>query len=60
MLSTSRQQGFSVGYIPMSEIEAYMRIMRIDDDEEREEFLFLIQAMDAEYVEWASKKTKAK
>lgn len=57
-LSPSRKSGFeSVGFIPLSEIEAYIRIFEISD---KQEFIYLIQAMDSLYVEKIEAKIKSK
>lgn len=56
VLTTSREVGFSIGNIPLSEIEAFCRLAGIEDVEERMEFVSVIQAMDREFVEFHRKK----
>ena len=56
LLTGSRDAGFSLGCIPLSEIEAFCRLARIEDVEERMEFVHIIQAMDREFVEFHRKK----
>ncbi len=38
--------------IRISEIEAYARLMGLDDADEREELVVLVQAMDRAYLAW--------
>jgi hypothetical protein len=58
ILSNSRPVGFAVGHIPLTEIEAYMRITCVDDDDERADLLYFIREMDAEYMSYVEKKSK--
>jgi len=58
-LSSSRQ--WTMGgpaAIPMSEMLAYFNMYGIDDATERDEYLFVLQELDAEYLDHASKKVK--
>ncbi len=52
--------GFGAGAIPLSEIESYFRIFGIDDPFERQDFIEIIGAMDAVYLEWADEDTANK
>ncbi len=56
-LSPSRQIGFAVGAIPVTEIRAYCDLFGI---EEVETFFCLIRALDSAYVECMAKKGKEK
>ena len=59
MLSPSRSSGFNgAGYIPLTEIAAYFEMFGIADIESRQEYLTLIRAMDAEYVEFSHEQNK--
>lgn len=58
VLSSSRQMGFSVGPIPLSEIAAYMEINQIKDYEERKLLLHRIHILDHTYLDWQSGETK--
>ena len=49
-LSTSRQMGFGVGYIPYSEIHSYLNENQIYSTEEREEYFRWIKFIDHLYV----------
>lgn len=51
-LSASRQMGFSVGPIPVSEIAAWCALMEVDD---REAFVGRIRAADAAWLTWQRK-----
>lgn len=54
-LANSRPVGMGLGPIPLSEIEAYVRLFGlVDDDLER--FVHLIHALDAVYLKWANRK----
>jgi len=54
-LAASRNIGMAAGPIPLSEIEAYVRLFGlVDDDLER--FVHLIYAMDGAWLKWANKK----
>ncbi len=50
ILSPSRQIGLGVGAIPLSEIEAYIRLYEITDSEEKEELLYFIREMDGVFL----------
>jgi hypothetical protein len=56
VLSSSRQIGMGIGAIPLTEIEAYMRIYGIEDQEEREDMVYLIGEMDRVFIEYCNKK----
>jgi hypothetical protein len=56
-LTTSRQTGFGMGYIPYSEICSYLTENRIPYPD-REEFLRWIRFIDSEYVSNHNKKQK--
>jgi len=51
-LSSSRSSGFSVGAIPLTEIQAWIEIFEIDD---REVFVKYIRALDNTFLEHHSK-----
>lgn len=55
-LNSSRQAGFSIGSIPLSEIYVYMQIRGIDDPQERLIFLRRIQILDNEYLKITNEK----
>ena len=59
MLSSSRNVGFSLTAIPLSEIKAYCEMFEIEG-EEREEFLYLIRALDDEYLKLSNDKSQAR
>jgi hypothetical protein len=54
-LSTSRQMGFGIGYIPYSEICSYLNENQIESYY-REDYIQWIQLIDSIYVELQSKK----
>lgn len=45
-----------VGAIPLTEIEAYTRIIQLDDPEEIHELIGHIRTMDSVYIEHVNKK----
>jgi len=57
-LNSSRQAGFSVGSIPLSEVYTYMKIRDIDDPQERLIFLRRIQILDNEFLKISSEGKK--
>ncbi len=57
ILSPSRSAGMGVGCIPLTELEAYIRLYEVDDIDR---FLQLIRAMDAEFVEHINKRNQSK
>lgn len=59
-LSNSRPVGFGQGAIPFSEVLAYFQFMNITNVAEQEELLYLIRAMDAEYLDVSAEQQKAK
>jgi hypothetical protein len=44
------QNGFVIARVPLSEIEAVLRLYNVDDPEDREDWLYLITRLDAELV----------
>jgi len=58
-LSTCRPSAFDVGPIPFTAIAEYAKIFGVDDSDFHE-FLFIIRAMDSEYLAESRKKQKAK
>ena len=59
VLSGSRQIGMGVGAIPISEIEAYIHLYGlIDEDIDR--FIKLIAAMDSAYVQHANRRNNGR
>lgn len=56
VLTHSRQVGFGIGAIPLSEIDAYLRLYGIDDPEERDELVFFIREMDMEFLAFHNRK----
>ena len=59
-LSRYRSSGFGVGYIPLTEVCAYMGLVGITERAERDEFMYFITALDDAYLGWHDKKTKTK
>lgn len=55
-LSGARSIGLGPEPIPISEIEAYARLMRLDGADEREELVRLVQAMDRAYLAWRAQR----
>jgi hypothetical protein len=55
-LSPSRRIGMGIGAIPLSEIESYIRIYGIEDQEERENLVYLTGEMDRVFIEYCNKK----
>lgn len=56
-LNPSRQSGMGIGYIPFTEIASYANnIGHIEEDVQ--DFVFVIQAMDSAYVEEVNRKKK--
>lgn len=56
-LSPSRPAGFGVSCIPLTELEAYIRLYEVDDIER---FIQLIRAMDGAFVENVNQKHERK
>lgn len=56
LLNTSRQNGFDVGYIPLTEIEAFCRMFPVIDVPG---FVVIIRHMDRLFVEFHQEKRKA-
>lgn len=56
MLSDSRRVGMQAGAIPLTEIEAYMRMHRITDPDLIDEWIYLVREMDREYIRACSDK----
>jgi hypothetical protein len=60
-LNGSRQMGFmSMGKIPISEIESYLKINEITDLEEKKEYLTWINVMDDVYLDYSHRNDKEK
>jgi len=59
-LSGSRESGFGVNAIKPSEIRSRMDEMEIFDPDDREEFDYLINALDHEFMDHHSKKQETK
>jgi len=57
-LSTSRQMGMGLGYIPYSVIVDYLNEEQIFSVNERDEYRHWIQVIDRIYVELQNEKTK--
>lgn len=60
MLNGSRQTGFGIGYIPLSEIDAYCRIYEIRDLDDIELYVRFIRALDRVWVGHHNAQNKAK
>ena len=56
-VSRAAYQG-CVGYIPLSEIHAYFQMFGITDIEEKQDYLYLIRALDEEYIGYLNKKSE--
>ncbi|MDR1648762.1 MAG: hypothetical protein LBR71_00750 [Synergistaceae bacterium] len=56
MLSRARGAGFAVNPISLSDLLAYLALAGVHNEEERWEYLYFIQEMDAEFLEWVGKK----
>jgi len=54
-LTAGRSQGFAPNPIPMTEIEAWLRVNEITDMEAKQDFVALVRAMDAEWFDWILK-----
>lgn len=59
-LSRRRPVGFSVGAIPVGEIRGWLDEMGVHDRDEREDFLTVIEALDAEFMRVQNEKAKAR
>jgi hypothetical protein len=59
-LSSSRQQGMGIGYIPYSEVSAYLDENEVFELEERHRFRHYIRVIDGVFVEKQSAKIKSK
>lgn len=59
-MEPSRQIGMTLAPIPLSEYLAYFQIFNINDLEEREEIIFIVSELEAEFFEWYQKKYKVK
>ena len=53
-LSSSRQQGFGVGSIQLSEIYAFFKIYNIDNIDDRDLYLKRIKILDNVYIDWVN------
>jgi len=58
ILSRTRQSGFGIGYIPYSEIIAYLNENNIFEKPYREEYIKWIQFLDQEYLKIQNKEIK--
>jgi len=60
-LSSSRQSGMGLGYIPFSEIIHYLgpNWLNITDLEERQDYVNFIRVLDHEYVKFQSNKAES-
>lgn len=56
LLNTSRQNAFSVGYIPLTEIESFCRMFPVQDVPM---FVLIIRHMDRLYVDFQNEKLKS-
>jgi hypothetical protein len=59
-LTDSRQMGMAAGPIPLTEIEAYLRLFDITDPDDVDEYLTLIRRMDREYLKVSSEQQSKK
>lgn len=59
LLSPSRNVGWGSGAIPLTEIRAYCEMFEIGP-EEREDLLYLLRAIDDEYLKLTGEKNKRK
>jgi hypothetical protein len=59
LLSPSRNVGWGAGAIPLTEIRAYCEMFEIEA-EEREDLLYLLRAIDDEYLKLTGEKNKQK
>ena len=57
-LSASRQAGFGQNPITLADMLAFMQIHGINDLNDREDFVFLVQEMDAEFMDHVNKKAQ--
>lgn len=58
VLSNSRQIGMGIGGIPLSAFESYFRIYRITDQEDQLEYIYMVGALDSEYLAFQNEKSK--
>ena len=56
-LRNSRQSGFGIGHIPVTEVVAYMDLIDVEQDE-RLHFLRMVNALDRRFVELANEKAE--
>lgn len=59
LLSPSRNMGWGAGAIPLTEVRAYCEMFEIEP-EEREDLLYLLRALDEEYLKSTNEKGKQK
>lgn len=59
VLSSSRTVGMATNPIPLSEMLAYCDLYGLDGDE-RHDFVYLIQSLDREYLNWVMDQSKKK
>jgi len=60
LLSRGRSSGMSINPIPLAEMEAYLRICRIDDPDFSLSFVRLMCQMDNELLSWCNAKQSKK
>jgi hypothetical protein len=48
--------GFAANPISLSDLAAYLALAGIYGEDERMEYLYFIQEMDSEFLEWSGKK----
>lgn len=58
-MSPSRNVGWGAGAIPLTEVRAYCEMFEIPP-EEREDLLYLLRALDEEYLKSTNEKSKTK
>ena len=56
MLSNARSAGFALNPISLSDLLAYLALTGVHSEEERAEYLYFVQEMDAEFLEWHGEK----
>lgn len=54
-LEPSRQIGISIAPIPLTEYLAYFQIYGIESVEDRDEILYVVSEMEAEFFDWLGK-----
>lgn len=59
-LEPSRQIGISIAPIPLTEYLAYFQIYGIESVEDRDEILYVVSEMEAEFFDWLEKERQGK